>query len=195
MLKAQIRSGEEEVRNFTEDEQVILGLHKDWWESNNGLDVPRMQSVFPGGDGYLMFNLNGHPYFGIQEKTALWEWYRGRIDITAPLVRIMRLDVVGDLAYIAAEGVFPSRQLRQTDEKGELLLIGDSEQSFPPEIRMRATEIYKRDDGNGASRWTMWHFHCSPLPPGDEPRPSAGDTSDERGLGVVPGHESFGVVG
>ncbi|MFI7066740.1 YybH family protein [Kribbella sp. NPDC050124] len=183
------------MREFTADEQAILQLHKDWWESNNGLDVPRMRQVFPTGDAYLMFNLNGHPYFGIEEKTNLWQWYRGRIEITAPLVKIMRLDVVGDLAYIAAEGVFPSRQLRQADDSGEVLLIGESEQSFPPEIRMRATEVYKRDDGTGELRWTMWHFHCSPLPPADEPRPSVGDTSEQRGLGAVPGHEIFGVVG
>ncbi|MBW9110463.1 hypothetical protein JNB63_10715 [Microbacterium trichothecenolyticum] len=182
------------MREFTADEQTILNLHRDWWEANAGLDVPRMRRVFPTGDAYLMFNLNGHPYFGIEEKTALWEWYRSRLVISMPEVHIMRLDVSGDLAYIVAEGVFPSRQLREVGDDGELLVIGESEQSFPDEIRMRATEVYKRDDGAGNPRWTMWHFHCSPIPPADEPRPSAGDTSAERGLGTVPGHETFSVV-
>lgn len=183
------------VPTYEEDKQIILKLHKDWWESNAGLDIPKMQSVFPTDDAYLMFNLNGHPYFGIQEKTDLWQWYSTRIEIGMSEVYIMRLDISGDLAYLCAEGLFPSRQLRQTDENGEPLLIGESEQSFPPVIRMRATEVYKRDDGEGNPEWKMWHFHCSPLPPASEPRPSASDTSEERGLGTVPGHETISVVG
>ena len=29
--------------------------------------------MFPKGKAYLMFNLNGHPYFGIDEKIRLWD--------------------------------------------------------------------------------------------------------------------------
>ncbi|MCV7065576.1 hypothetical protein H7H51_07410 [Mycolicibacterium farcinogenes] len=181
---------------WTDDERAILQLHKDWWESNCGLDVERMRSVFAKGDSYLMFNLDGHPYFSVDELAALWQWYRGRIEIGMAEVYIMRLDVAGDFAYICAEGNFPSKQLRPIGEDGTPQLIGESEQSFPDIIRMRATEIYKRDDGEGNRRWSMWHFHCSPIPPADEPRPSPGDTSAGRGgLGSVPHRARITVVG
>lgn len=183
-------------KEMTADETAILQVHKDWWEANNGLDIDRMRTVFPAGDAFLMFNLNGHPYFGVEELAKLWAWYEGRIVIGMAEVYVMRLDVSGDMAYLVAEGNFPSRQLRQVDENGEPLLIGASEQGFPDTIRMRATEVYKRDDNNGSPRWTMWHFHCSPIPPADEARPSEGDTSDARGgLGSVPGREKLSVVG
>jgi hypothetical protein len=179
-----------------QDRNDILKLHKDWWEANCGLDIPRMRSVFPIRNGYLMFNLNGHPYFGIEEKAALWEWYRGRIDIGMPVVKIMRLTISGDMAWLAAEGLFPSRQLNESDENGEVLKIGESEQKFPPVIRVRATEVYQRDNGAGDPKWTMWHFHCSPVPPETEPRPCAGDTYAERGgLGWTPDGEPLSVVG
>ena len=31
-----------------------------------------MRSVF-AGERYLQYNLNGHPYYGLGEKTKLWE--------------------------------------------------------------------------------------------------------------------------
>ena len=54
------------------DRERILYLHREWWEANNGLDIPRMSRVFPEGDHYLMFNLQGHPYYGIAEKRSIY---------------------------------------------------------------------------------------------------------------------------
>jgi len=176
------------------DRTAILTLHKDWWEANCGLDIPLMQSVFPSDDAYLMFNLNGHPYFGLEEKTTLWEHYATRIRIGMSDVRIMRLDISGDMAYIAAEAVFPVGVIPEVAET-DAAIQTDSVMGFSEETRIRATEIYKRDDGAGAPEWKMWHFHCSTLPAADEPRPAFGDTAEERGLGFVPGHESISVVG
>lgn len=176
------------------DRSAILKLHKDWWEANNGLDIPLMQTAFPEGDAYLMFNLNGHPYFGIDEKTKLWEYYSTRINVGMSEVYIMRLDIGADMAYLCAEGLFPRTQ-NPVDADGNPLTIGQTESAFGAVTRVRATEIYKRDNGAGEPVWKMWHFHCSPLPPGDEVRPSTDDTADQRGLGFVPGHETISVVG
>ena len=182
------------MSTYESDRAAILRLHKDWWEANHGLDIPLMQTVFPAGDAYLMFNLNGHPYFGIEEKTALWEHYSTRIEVGMPDVRVMRLDIGADMAYLAAEAVFPVRVLPEAAQSDEAIQT-DSAMRFDDGTRIRATEVYKRDDGEGAPRWTMWHFHCSELPGGDDPRPVFGDTGRERGLGFVPGHESVSVVG
>lgn len=175
------------------DRRDILKLHKDWWESNVGLDIPRMASVFPSGSAYLMFNLNGHPYFGIDEKIKLWEWYKKELEIAPGDIRIMRLTISGDIAWLAAEGVFPLRAIGASGTGSETWRL-EMEQEFDP-FRLRATEVYQRDDGEGRPVWKMWHFHCSPLPPATELRPAFGDTSEQRGLGGFPGGQPLRVVG
>ena len=175
------------------DREEILARHKDWWEANVGLDIPRMASCFPKDMHYCMFNLNGHPYFGIGEKIKLWEWYSEQLDITMPDIRIMKLEIHPNMAWLGCEGIFPLRTIGEAGTGSETWTL-DSEQEYAP-FRLRATEIYQRDDGNGNPVWTMWHFHCSPLPPDDEPRPCFNDTSAERGLGANPWGEPLRVVG
>ena len=101
------------MTTLEDDRAAILELHKNWWEANHQLIIPLMASVFPvGDDSYLMFNLNGHPYFGLDEKIKLWEHYQKELDIVMfPDIEIMRLAVSGDMAYIACEGIFPLRSI------------------------------------------------------------------------------------
>lgn len=176
------------------DREEILQRHKDWWEANAGLDIPRMASVFPSGMSYLMFNLNGHPYFGIDEKVELWKWYQKELDITMPDIRIMRLEISGDMAWLACEGIFPLRIIGEHGTGSETWQTAENEEQPYDPFRLRATEVYQRDDGNGKPKWTMWHFHCSPMPPVDEARPLGGSQA-ERGLGGNPVSEPIRVVG
>lgn len=161
-----------------EDIEEILRLSREWWEANIAFDIPRMVKVFPSpGEEYLMFNFNGHPYYGMKEKVALWEWYSSRIDQhTGFEVRVMRLEVRGDTAWVACEG---HMQL-ETPDDGEWTADSVTTPYF------RATEIYHRDDGAGAPQWRMWHFHCSPTADLDEVRMGFEDTYRTRGLGWVP---------
>jgi hypothetical protein len=181
------------MSTYESDRAEILKLHKDWRTANGGLNIELMRTVFPAGDAYLMFNLNGHPYFGIEEKTTLWEYYQTRLATKMSRVRIMRLDISSDMAWIAAEGVFPSNIL-ELGADGEPLDGAEHELTSANDVLIRTTEIYKRDDGNGNPVWKMWHYHCSPLPPPDEPRPAFGDTINSRGLGHIPGQETFSVT-
>jgi hypothetical protein len=135
-----------------------------------------------------MFNYNWHPYFGIEEKVRLWEYYKASgMTLDPPDVRIMRFEIVGDIAYIANEfevtGHMPAQPPSSLiDEVQALPQPGESMTD-----RGRSTEIYKRDDGEGRSLWRMWHFHCSPLPPAGDPRPGFDDTANSRGgLGANP---------
>lgn len=161
------------------DVDELLRLYNEWWEANIGLDIPRMVKVFPDtGDEYLMFNLNGHPYFGMREKIALWEWYGERIQIDGPIDgRIMRLEVRGDTAWIACEG-FAGRVFQLDGDQWTV-------DSVTTEY-FRATEIYHRDDSSGRPEWRMCHFHASPLPEIEEIRPGFGDSVTTRTLGWVP---------
>ncbi|WP_033294106.1 YybH family protein [Amycolatopsis jejuensis] len=165
------------------DTAAVLELHRNWWDANHQLVIPLMRSVFPAKDAYLMFNANGHPYFGLDEKTELWEWYQKQIDVVAfPQIEIMRLTISGDMAWIACEGTFPMRPIGEAGTGSETWQMRDV-----TENRLRATEIYQRDDGEGNPVWKMWHFHASPLPGPDEQRPALGGTLRERGLGHGPG--------
>lgn len=169
-----------------EDRTAILKLHQDWWEANHQLIIPLMASVYPAGDSYLMFNLNGHPYFGIEEKIKLWEHYQKELDIVQyPDIEIMRLTISGDMAWIGCEGIFPMRVIGDSGT-GSATWESDTAAEYDP-FPLRATEIYQRDDGEGNPVWKMWHFHCSPAPAEDEERPGLGGTRRERGLGGGPG--------
>src|SRR3981081_950251 len=87
----------------------ILYLHREWGDANNGLDIPRMARVFPEGDHYLMFNLQGHPYYGIAEKKKLWEFYQNEVEIDLPITRVVRLQIDGNMAWLPAAANFKVR--------------------------------------------------------------------------------------
>jgi hypothetical protein len=154
-----------------QDRAAILRLHRDWWESNRDWDIPKMQSVF-AGERYLQYNLNGHPYYGLGEKTKLWEALNGAVripDISEPIG--LRLEIVGDMAWLACENVV------RVELAAGLEVPGIPKTPF----RIRSTEIYQRDDGSGGRSWKMWHFHCSPTAADSEPRVPFGDSYASRG--------------
>ena len=134
------------------DVEEILAVHWDWFESNRGLDVERMRRHF-ADPGYLQYSLGGHTYRGIEEKVRVWSQLReqgfdfGELSVVEPPV----VHVSGDLAYLTV--VWSSRLV------GE---IGDGTVAAGSEpILIRATEVYRRDDGRGAPVWRIWHFHAS----------------------------------
>ena len=180
------------MSTLEQDRRDILKVHKDWWEANTGLRIPLMASCFPSGMNYLMYNLQGHPYFGIEEKIKLWEFYAKELEIPEYSdFRIMKMEISGDMAWLATEGIFPIRKIGAAGSAAEMLQVKEDLVPFP----VRSTEIFQRNDGEGNPIWKMWHFHCSPMPPEDEPRPGLGGTRKERGLAGNPWGEPLRVVG
>jgi ketosteroid isomerase-like protein len=163
-----------------EDEAEIRRIHRQWWTANHGLDIPKMRECF--APEYLMWNLNSHPYYGLAEKVKLWEAYRKEIAIPQPVeVWDVRVTVEGDMGYVTCEGVLPIAARTQAGTGAEYLATKGVGETVP--FRFRETSVYRRDDGRGNKVWKMWHFHCSPLAPEDEPRPPVwafGDTARER---------------
>lgn len=148
------------------DKTEIMRLHTEWIESNTGLDIERMRRVFPVGKAYLMFNCNGHPYYGIDEKVAVWEHLQHVMDYRMLDEFNHRLEIRGDMAWLACEGYSEFNRLQ---EGGRL-----------NGYHWRATEIYMRDDGEGKPEWRMWHFHCSHHAPDDSARPAFDDVASQR---------------
>ena len=152
------------------DREEILRLHRAWWESNFEFDIPKMRSVF-AGERYLMYNLNGHPYYGLGEKTKLWEALKGNLaipEISSPIG--LRLEISGDMAWLACENIVRLQPAAGIELPGVPLTP----------YRIRSTEVYQRDDGSGNRVWKMWHFHCSPTAGENEPRMPLGDSFASR---------------
>jgi len=166
------------------DERAIRRVHRQWWESNVGLDVERMRECF--APQYLMWNLNGHPYYSLDEKVHLFEYYKQHLVPTEPPeLWDIRVTVEGDMAYLTAEGILPFTVRSEEGSGSGLLdavvpLYGRRGDVIP--VRFRETSVFRRDDGRGNPEWKIWHFHASPLAPADEPRPGFGDTADSRGV-------------
>ncbi|MEU8250573.1 hypothetical protein [Nonomuraea sp. NPDC048916] len=170
------------MTNQASDEEQILRLHRDWYYSNFNINIPLMRTVFPVGDeNFLMFNLNDHPYFGVDDLANLWSFYARTDRWGLCEDYVVRVDVAGDMGYVVSEGVYPSWVVR--DDEGNPL-----PEEIPVVFNYRSTEIYKRDDGEGRAEWRMWHFHCSTRPADDE-APAAKTEKDSaavRGLGNTP---------
>lgn len=171
------------MNEIEQDEADIRRVHREWWGSNIGLDVERMRACF--APEYLMWNLNGHPYFTLDEKMALFRYYREHMVPTEPPeLWDIRVTVDGDMAYVTAEGILP---VTVTSEEGSGSSLIDAmapryeRRGDQVLFRFRETSVFRRDDGAGNRVWRIWHFHCSPLAPEDEPRPGFGDTARERG--------------
>lgn len=169
---------------FEADVREVKRVHRQWWVSNRGLDVERMRECF--APDYLMWNLNSHPYFGLGEKVALFEHYKAHMVPTEPVeLWDIRVTVDSDMAYVTSEGILP---VTLTSSGGSGSAIMDCAATLYERrgdvlrFRFRETTVLRRDDGHGGKSWKIWHFHCSPLAPGDEPRPGFGDTADERGM-------------
>ena len=152
------------------DREEILRLHRAWWESNLDFDIPKMRSVF-AGERYLQYNFNGHPYYGLGEKTKLWEALKGVLaipEISDPID--LRLEISGEMAWLACENIVRIKLADGVEMPGVALTP----------TRIRSTEVYQRNDGSGNRAWKMWHFHCSATAKEDEPRVPFGDTFASR---------------
>lgn len=164
-----------------EDRQEVIRIHEAWWKANDTLDIPAMKPLIPEGDNFLMFNLNGQPYIGVDGHVRIWEFLTGKYEYPEPLkVEIMDMDVQGDLAWIACEA---QGRIRFLSEEANFETVEDSASESRAS---RTTEIFKRDDGQGNPEWRLWHFHCSALPAPDEVRMGYDDTRADRKLGQKP---------
>ncbi len=170
------------------DAAEIRKVHREWWASNNGLDVERMRRCF--APDYLMWNLNGHPYYSLAEKVTLFRYYQDHMVPTdPPELWDIRVTVDGDMAYVTAEGILPVTVASEEGSGSSLIdAMAPRYERRGDQVlfRFRETSVFRRDDGEGNPEWRIWHFHCSPLAPEDEPRPCFRDTARERGrLGTV----------
>jgi ketosteroid isomerase-like protein len=134
------------------DTAAILAVHNDWLAANVDLVAESMLDFFPSGDNYLQFNLNGFTYHGALDKARLW---RNLHAVGAKISSIgdtaePTVQVFGDVALLTSEG---GCEILLPSPSGTLESSGV--------VRFRNTEFYRRDDGEGAADWRIWHMHVS----------------------------------
>jgi ketosteroid isomerase-like protein len=169
-----------------DDVAEIRRVHRQWWAANVGLDVEKMSECF--APDYLMWNLNGHPYFSLAEKQHLFRYYQQHMVPTEPPeLWNIHVTVDGDMAYVTSEGILPV-VMKSEEGSGSATMDGAAphyeRRGELVRFRFRETVLFRRDDGRGNRDWKIWHFHASPLAPPGEPRPGFGDTAAEREAGA-----------
>ena len=170
------------MADHDDDVREIRRVHRQWWAANVGLDVERMSECF--APDYLMWNLNGHPYYSLAEKEHLFRYYQSHMVPTEPPeLWDIRVNVDGDMAYVTSEGILPV-VMKSAEGSGSATMDGVAaryeRRGELVRFRFRETVVFRRDDGRGNREWKIWHFHASPLAPLDEPRPGFGDTAADR---------------
>lgn len=170
-----------------DDRAAVARIHDAWWAANHGLDVEGMTRDL--AEDFLMWNLNGHPYYDRDEVTRLVHHYRDHLVPTeAPELWDVRVVVGGDLAYVTAEGVLPVT-VTSDDGAGAALIarMADCYETRADVVRFafRETMVLRRAPAEPHG-WRICHFHCSPLAPDEEPRPAFGDSGATRGRPPTP---------
>lgn len=140
------------------DREEILAVHKRWMNASVGLNIEEMRQCFVQGKHLDMWNRNGHAYHGVDELAQLWRYLRETVDLTVcHAVTPPSITVVGDVGWVAWEKMVMDIEPRNGDPVRHYV--------------MRGTEVYRRDDGRGNSRWTIWHCHYSETAPEGSRRP------------------------
>lgn len=162
-----------------DDREAVLAVSHKWWKANVGLDIEAMRDCFPSGTSFSMFNRNSFTYFGIDEITQLWQFFTdsGRPPRLTQTVHLTRIAVWGDTALVAGELTY--RRVLSPEQR-------DWESGTSELFSSKFTEVYRRDDGSGNPRWTMWHFQSAAMQPWNEPRPAFGDSLGEGSFGSNP---------
>ena len=132
------------------DVAEIIAVHEAWMYSNVGLDIDKMVVNF-ANPGYHQYNLNGFTY-DLDEKIRLWEgFHEVGTDLEMTKVQEPFVYVHGDLAYLIDEW---DVVILGTGASGHMVPQSDT-------LRVRFTEVFRRDDGQGNAEWRIWHFHAS----------------------------------
>lgn len=166
----------------TSDRAAIERAHHGWWAANRGLDIEGMTRDL--AEDFLMWNLNGHPYFDREELKRLVYHYRAHLVPTEPPeLWDIQVTTGADLAYVTAEGVLPITVMSDNGAGAALITrMADCYETSGDVVRFhfRETMVLRREP-YAEHAWRICHFHCSPLAPADEPRPGFNDSGATRG--------------
>jgi len=135
----------------------VLELQQAYLDANAAFDWPALQKIWSHDPSNVFFNMNGHTYVGLAHWTALWKYYRERIETGYWEPYEIKLTIRGDMALVTCH--------RKTQRRWK-----GSASERPPEhvdksFISRATMVMLRQDGD----WKTVHVHFSEASPSTRP--------------------------
>ena len=139
------------------DRARVLELQQAYLDANASFDWPALQKIWSHDPGSVFFNMNGHTYVGLAHWTALWKYYRERIETGQWEPYDIKVIIRGDMAVVTCH--------RRTRRKWK-----GPESERPPEhvdksFISRSTMVMTKDNGD----WKTLHVHFSEASPGARP--------------------------
>ncbi|MGH7263295.1 MAG: nuclear transport factor 2 family protein [Candidatus Rokuibacteriota bacterium] len=115
--------------------------------ANDALDGEQLREVWSADPDSILFNTNGHAYYGLEDWLKIWAFYGPRLKRGQPgATGRVRIVIRGDLAVIVDDHL--SRSLQWPDEAPRPAFVTPY---------YRATIVCRRENG----AWKGWHAHYS----------------------------------
>ena len=139
------------------DRARVLELQQTYLDANASFDWPALQKIWSHDPSSVFFNMNGHTYVGLPYWTALWKYYRERIETGQWEPYDIKVIIRGDMAVVTCHRRTRRRWKGPASER-------------PPEhvdksFISRSTMVMTKDDGD----WKTVHVHFSEASPGARP--------------------------
>ena len=139
------------------DRKRVLDLQQAYLDANATFDWPALQKIWSHDPSSVFFNMNGHTYVGLAHWTAVWKYYRERIETGQWEPYEIKVTIRGDMALVTCHRKTQRRWKGPASER-------------PPEhvdksFISRSTMVMLRQDGD----WKTVHVHFSEASP--SPRP------------------------
>jgi len=139
------------------DRARVLELQQAYLDANATFDWPALQKIWSHDPANVFFNMNGHTYVGLPHWTALWKYYRDRIETGQWEPYDIKVMIRGDMAVVTCH-----RRTRRKWKGPESERPADHvDKSFIS----RSTMVMVKDDGD----WKAVHVHFSEASPGPRP--------------------------
>jgi hypothetical protein len=139
------------------DRQRVLELQQEYLRANSAFDWVGLDKIWSHAPTNVYFNMNGHTYVGLAHWTALWKYYRERIETGLWEPYDVKVVIRGDMAMVTCH--------RRTQRRWK-----GAEAERPPEhvdkaFISRSTMVMLKESGD----WKTVHVHFSEASSGARP--------------------------
>jgi hypothetical protein len=139
------------------DRTRVLELQQAYLDANATFDWVELQEIWSHDPSNVFFNMNGHTYVGLSHWTALWKYYRERIETGQWEPYEIKVIIRGDMAAVTCH--------RRTQRRWK----GPESERPPDQVDKsfisRSTMVMLRDGGD----WKTVHVHFSEASAGPRP--------------------------
>ncbi|HYB42476.1 MAG TPA: nuclear transport factor 2 family protein [Candidatus Methylomirabilis sp.] len=139
------------------DHRRVLELQHAYLDANATFDWDKLQKIWSADPSDVFFNMNGHTYVGLSHWTALWKYYRDRIETGLWEPFDIKVIIRGDLAVVTCH--------RRTRRRWKGTESERPAEQVDKSFISRSTMVMLREGGD----WKTVHAHFSEASPGPRP--------------------------